>query len=96
MVERSDPGAQRRRLSRITFARVFGNAALLAFASLLVMSVASGHIAAGLLWGGALLVFLASALDRRPISMRRPSIERVDTLRWCGLALALAGAALLV
>ena len=95
MVERSDPGAQRRRFGRITLARVFSNAALLAFASLLVISLASGHIASALLWAGALFVFLASAFDRQPVGVRRPSIDRVDTLRWCGLALALAGAALL-
>jgi hypothetical protein len=95
MVERSDPGTQRRRFSRLTPARVFGNAALLAFASLLVISLASGHIAGGLLWAGALLVFLASAFDRQPMAIRTPSIDRVDTLRWCGLALTLAGAALM-
>jgi hypothetical protein len=93
MVDRSAPDPQRRRFGGITLARVLGNAALLSFASLMVISVASGRIAAGLVWGGALLVFLAAALERQP-AVRTPAIDRIAALRWCGLALALAGVAL--
>jgi len=79
--------------------RVLANASLLAFASFAVISIVSGRIAAALLWTGALLVFFAPALDRaaRPDLMRTGWLaRRADGLRWSGLALAAAGAALLL
>lgn len=86
------------RVGRAALLRVFGNAGLLAFASLAVISMFAGDAAAALLWLGALLVFFAPALDR-PVRIARaqppsPS-QRGDGVRWCGLALAAAGAALL-
>lgn len=80
-------------------ARVLANAALLAFASFAVISVVSGHAGAALLWTGALLVFFAPALDRaaRPDLLRTGWLaRRADGLRWSGLALAAAGAAVLL
>jgi hypothetical protein len=79
--------------------RVFGNAGLLAFASLCVISLISGNIGSALLWGGALLVFFAPALDQTAVSdLSRTGwlARQADALRWCGLALAAAGAALLL
>ena len=79
--------------------RVLANASLLAFASFAVISLVSGRIDAALLWTGALLVFFAPALDRaaRPDLLRTGWLaRRADGLRWCGLALAVAGAALLL
>ena len=80
-------------------ARVLANASLLAFASLAVISLVSGRIDAALLWSGALLVLFAPALDRAagPDLLRTGWLaRRADGLRWCGLALAAAGAALLL
>jgi hypothetical protein len=80
-------------------ARVLANAALLAFASFAVISVVSGRAGAALLWTGALLVFFAPALDRaaRPDLLRTGWLaRRADGLRWSGLALAAAGAAVLL
>jgi hypothetical protein len=79
--------------------RILRNASLLAFASLLVISLASGRLAAGLLWAGALLVFLAPALDRQVGTdggTGPPWARPAEALRWAGLALAVAGAALLL
>ena len=85
------------RVGRSAVVRVLGNAGLLAFASLLVISLSSGRLSAALLWAGALLVFFAAAFDRRvqgaPASWWA---GRADALRWCGLALSAAGAALLL
>jgi hypothetical protein len=92
MTERTDPGDPRPRARRSALARIFGNASLLAFASLLVISIAIGRIGSGLLWAGALLVFFASALERRSVPDPSVPAGRADTMRWCGLALALAGA----
>ena len=96
MADSIDPRVHRsRRPGRSAVLRVLGNASLLAFASFLVISLAEGHLAAGLLWAGALLVFFAPALDRRnPADTDATTgMRRADALRWCGLALALAGAA---
>ena len=79
--------------------RVFAKASLLAFASLCVISLATARFGAALLWGGALLVFFAPALDRTGVANDRRwrvLAGRADGLRWCGLALAGAGAALLL
>ncbi|MGB3429716.1 MAG: hypothetical protein WBA53_16255 [Burkholderiaceae bacterium] len=79
--------------------RVLANASLLAFASFAVISLVGGRIDAALLWTGALLVFFAPALDRaaRPDLLRTGRLaRRADGFRWCGLALAAAGAALLL
>jgi hypothetical protein len=79
--------------------RILRNASLLAFASLLVISLASGRLAAGLLWAGAMLVFLAPALDRKVETeggTGAPRARTAEALRWGGLALAVAGAALLL
>lgn len=78
--------------------RVCANASLLTFASLAVISLATARFGAALLWGGALLVFFAPALDRTSLANGtrwRMLAGRADGLRWCGLALAGAGAALL-
>ena len=86
-------------LRRSAVLRVLANASLLAFASLCVISLATGRWAAVLLWGGALLVFFAPALDGRAAGASRlvDALARsADLLRWCGLALAAAGAALLL
>ena len=99
MADSIDPRAHRsRRPGRSAVLRVLGNASLLAFASFLVISLAQGHLAAGLLWAGALLVFFAPALDwRNPADTDAPTgRRRADALRWCGLALAVAGAAVLL
>jgi hypothetical protein len=59
----------------------------------------AGDAAAALLWLGALLVFFAPALDR-PMRIARAvppaPTPRGDGVRWCGLALAVVGAALLL
>jgi hypothetical protein len=84
--------------SRSAVMRVCANASLLAFASLAVISLATARFGAAMLWGGALLVFFAPALDQigRANGTRwRMLAGRADGLRWCGLALAGAGAALL-
>ena len=99
MADSIDPRAHRsRRPGRSAVLRVLGNASLLAFASLLVISLAAGHLAAGLLWAGALLVFFAPALDWRNATDPEGAtgLRRGDALRWCGLALAIAGAAVLL
>lgn len=100
MAEPLDRSARRRLgVGRPAVWRVLGNASLLAFASLCVISLATGRFAAGLLWAGALLVFFAPALDRPAVEGRPRTgwmARRADGLRWCGLALAAAGAALLL
>jgi hypothetical protein len=78
------------------------NAALLTFASLMAMSVFSGRFSGALLWSGALTVFFVHACETRlqPLDvvdrMPRQALrsQRYDVLRWVGLALAFAGAAL--
>jgi hypothetical protein len=93
------PASGPRRIARSAVGRVLGNAALLAFASLAVISIASGRVAAGLVWAGALLVFFAPALDRLAAERLGASVglaRHANGLRWCGLALAAAGAALLL
>lgn len=92
------PDSPRRERSS-TVVRVLANASLLAFASFAVISIVSGRFGAALLWTGALLVFFAPALDRaaRPDLLRAGWLaRRADGLRWSGLALAAAGAALLL
>jgi hypothetical protein len=87
--------------------RVLENAGILAFASLLVMSVVLGRYTGALLWTGALLVFFAQAWEgrapsrpARPIDgtaahgAERAASLRIDALRWIGVMLALGGAAL--
>jgi hypothetical protein len=100
MGEPVDPTAKRPpRVGRSAVWRVLGNACLLVFASLAVISVATGRIAAAMLWAGALLVFFAPALDRLAADGVRASrwfAHRANGLRWCGLALAASGAALLL
>jgi hypothetical protein len=83
--------------------RVIENAVLLIFASLLVMSVALGRFADGLLWCGALMVCFAHSCDgreRRRLQgddqagrAQSPRTRRYDVVRWVGLALAFIGAA---
>ena len=91
--------AESPRESRGAVWRVLFNAALLTFASLLVISVVAGRAGASLLWAGALLVFLAPALDRlakdRTIGIDALA-RHADRLRWAGLALAAAGAAVVL
>ncbi len=86
--------------------RVFENAGILTFASLLVMSVALGRYSGALVWSGALMVFFAHAWQTRsqrrlealadPAAVEVPYPRHFDVLRWTGLALAVAGAALTV
>ena len=92
----------RRRPPAEVLRRVLENAALLAFASLLVMSVMAGRYAGALLWSGALIVFFTHAWESRSsldLAERRAlhasRAQRYDGLRWIGLALALVGAAAL-
>ena len=98
MARPTDRGPQRPlRVGRSALLRVLGNAGLLVFASLCVISLVARQFAAALLWGGALLVFFAPALDRLVPPGAEPSsrfARRADRLRWCGLALAVAGAGL--
>jgi hypothetical protein len=81
--------------------RILENAALLAFASLLVMSVMAGRYAGALLWSGALIVFFThawesrSSLDLAERRLHASRSQRYDGLRWIGLALAVIGAAAL-
>jgi hypothetical protein len=84
------------RFGRSAVLRVLGNAGLLVFASLCVISLVARQFGTALLWGGALLVFFAPAFDRlvRPGDAPSRFARRADGLRWCGLALAVAGAAL--
>ena len=79
------------------------NAGILAFASLLVMSVALGRFNSAMLWSGALLVFFAQAWEGRvpfrsvdgPSAEARQARPRLfDALRWLGVMLALGGATL--
>lgn len=96
-LDRSPDSPQREPSSAVV--RVLANASLLAFASFAVISLVGGRIDAALLWTGALLVFFAPALDRaaRPDLLRTGWLaRRADGLRWSGLALAAAGAALLL
>lgn len=99
MATPTEPGTARRppRLNRSTLLRVLGNAGLLVFASLCVIALVARQYGAALLWGGALLVFFAPAFDRLTPPGAAPSsrlARGADALRWCGLALAAAGAAL--
>ena len=82
--------------------RVFENAGILIFASLLVMSVALGRYSGALVWCGALIVFLAHTWESRSVGQSQdPSAtmssalrqRHCDALRWFGLTLSLAGAA---
>ncbi len=96
MIDRSSPGPVHSRAARSPLWRVLGNASLLAFASLFVISLAAGRLSSGLLWAGALLVFFAPALDRlasEPGVIYATAARRANGLRWAGLAMALAGAA---
>lgn len=97
MVTPTDRSARRPpRFGRSALLRVLGNAGLLVFASLCVISLVAGQFAAAMLWGGALLVFFAPALDRLAPAGGAPSsrfARRANGMRWFGLALALAGAA---
>ena len=96
-LDRSPDSPQRECSSAVV--RVLANSCLLAFASFAVISLVGGRIDAALLWTGALLVFFAPALDRaaRPDLLRTGWLaRRADGLRWSGLALAAAGAALLL
>ena len=65
-VDRTARRPERERRSAVM--RVFANASLLAFASLCVISLATARFGAALLWGGALLVFFAPALDRTGVA----------------------------
>lgn len=85
--------------------RIFENAGLLIFASLLVMSVGFERYSGALVWCGALLVFFAHACEARAAGRPAerptgagptPRPRHFDALRWAGIALALAGAALAV
>ena len=96
-LDRSPDSPQRERSSAVV--RVLANASLLAFASFAVISLVGGRACAAMLWTGALIVFFAPALDRaaRPDLLRTGWLaRRADGLRWSGLALAAAGAALLL
>jgi len=96
-------GMIRRRPPVEALGRVLENAALLAFASLLVMSVVAGRYASALLWSGALIVFFAHAWESRSLPLdaaerltpQASRSQRYDTVRWIGLALAVVGAATL-
>ena len=83
--------------------RVFENAGILIFASLLVMSVALGRYSGALVWCGALLVFFAHAWEGRIAPPSAPGqganddaapvrSQRFDALRWIGVVLAFSGA----
>jgi len=93
----------RRRPPVEALGRVLENAALLAFASLLVMSVMAGRYAGALLWSGALIVFFAQAWESRSLPLdtaerlasQASRSQRYDRVRWIGLALAVVGAAAL-
>jgi hypothetical protein len=90
---RAAPRAPRRAL-----ARIFANASLLVFASLAVMTLVSGRLAAALLWAGALMVFFVHALELRQGALDRAAGARapwIEAVRWAGLACALSGAAVL-
>jgi hypothetical protein len=81
--------------------RAFENAGILACAGLLAMSLALGRAGGALLWGGALMVFLAHAWQARralptDATTGAGAERRCALLRWAGLLLAVAGAALLV
>ena len=98
MADRLPTRVESPRATRPAVSRILFNAALLTFASLLVISLAAGRPGAGLLWAGALLVFLAPTLDRlaKDRTIGIDAIARhADRLRWAGLAFAVAGAAVL-
>lgn len=84
--------------------RVLENAGVLAFASLLAMSLVMERYTGALLWLGALLVFFAQAWEARlraaglPTELARPSQlgSFLDALRRAGVGLSLIGVAALV
>jgi hypothetical protein len=84
--------------------RVLENAGVLAFASLLAMSLVMGRYTGALLWLGALLVFFAQAWEARlrsaglPAGFAQPSqlSSFLGSLRRAGVGLSLIGAAALV
>jgi len=83
--------------------RVLENAGVLAFASLLAMSLVMGRYTGALVWLGALLVFFAQAWEARlratglPIGLARPSLcNFLELLRRAGVGLSLIGVATLV
>jgi hypothetical protein len=84
--------------------RVLENAGVLAFASLLAMSLVMERYTGALLWLGALLVFFAQAWEARlraagfPTGLARPSqlVSFLDALRRAGVGLSLIGVAALV
>lgn len=79
------------------------NAGVLAFASLLAMSVVMERYGGALVWLGALLVFFAQAWEARlhaaglPARLAQPKQLRnfLDVLRRAGLGLSLIGVAAL-
>jgi hypothetical protein len=84
--------------------RVLENAGVLAFASLLAMSLVMERYTGALLWLGALLVFFAQAWEARlrsaglPPGLVRPAqlFNFLETLRRTGVGLSLIGVAALV
>jgi len=83
--------------------RVLENAGVLAFASLLAMSLVMERYTGALVWLGALLVFFAQAWEARlratglPIRLARPSLcNFLEWLRRAGVGLSLIGVATLV
>lgn len=81
--------------------RVLENAGILAFASLLAMSVLLQRYAVALVWLGALLVFFAQAWEARLLSPAgvRPFLTPLgnflDRLRRIGVGVSLLGVATL-
>jgi hypothetical protein len=79
--------------------RVLENAGVLAFASLLAMSLVMGRYTGALVWLGALLVFFAQAWETRlraaglPAGLARSSqlSSFLETLRRAGVGLSLIG-----
>ena len=81
--------------------RVLENAGVLAFASLLAMSLVMERYTGALVWLGALLVFFAQAWEARlraaslPTALAQPSQlgNFLETLRRAGIGLSLIGVA---
>jgi hypothetical protein len=107
-LERRDisPMTSRARSSTVALRRVFENAVILIFASLMVMSIVLERYPGALVWCGALLVFFVHAWEGRvtPTSGRAATASagpggalahHFNLLRWIGLLLSVTGVATL-